>query len=204
MNLCYLKANDIWPCGKGLTNCISNQKHVTIQESNQNKIKKNQQKRFNFVTKFIYIPLIKVGPKFNIVSFNTMPNLCCELYSLVSESAFDVFDFIIPDILILIAAEAKEPKTFQNRISKLWEYVRIMWDKVIRVRIYFNESKGYYMRSAFEIVISFLCIVSFWKWFCPHFREMVIIDYLFFHGFKVSHDEICGREFCKADGLMLT
>lgn len=63
------------------------------------------------------IPLMKVGPKFNIVSFKTNPKSYCEIFPLASLLTLDPMNLVIPAVRILIAAEAKEETTFQHRIE---------------------------------------------------------------------------------------
>lgn len=82
-----------------------------------------------------------------------------------------------------------------NNISILHAYITIMSNQ--RVIIYLNKSKCHYMRPVFKIVISFLCVVDFRKWFGPHFRQIIIIEYICLQGFNIRQDQISAREFCR-------
>lgn len=63
---------------------------------------------------FHYLPLIKVGPRFSIVSFSTTPKLYWEMFLAAVSSTLDPYNLLIR---ILIAAEAKDANTFKNIIS---------------------------------------------------------------------------------------
>lgn len=65
------------------------------------------------------LPLMKVGPRFNIVSFNANPKSYWEMLPLVSLSEFNLKKLPIPDARILTVADAKETKTCVCSISKL-------------------------------------------------------------------------------------
>lgn len=56
---------------------------------------------------------MKVGPRLSIVSFNTIPNLYCDMFPSISLSDLNFKYFLIPEARILIAADAKEENTFQ-------------------------------------------------------------------------------------------
>lgn len=78
------------------------------------------------------IPLMKVGPKFNIVSFKTNPKSYCEIFPLAFSLTLDPKNLVIPAVRILIAAEAKEESTLQHKIenylsksSKLYSLLRM-------------------------------------------------------------------------------
>lgn len=56
-----------------------------------------------------------MGPRFSIVFFNTIPKLYCDTFSLIPSSELDLKNFFIPEVRILIAAEAKEENTLQHQ-----------------------------------------------------------------------------------------
>lgn len=117
-HLCNFSTNYIWSRGKGLTNCIRmseqlGSKCINAESSKHDKLKN----RIYFHSLVIYydfpiLPLIKVGPRFSIVSFSTRPYLYWEMLWSSSLSPLEVYLSLMDEVRILIAAAVKEETTF--------------------------------------------------------------------------------------------